>query len=199
MHGRGVEEQFGERALVTRIGNVQWAALPVEAILELFVVFSALEQRQHVIVRPAGIAKRGPVVVVPPVSSHIEHRIDRARAPKGLAARLISAAAIQAGLRYRLVRIVVDFGWHHRDEARRRMNQDALVPPAGFQQTDRNVRILRKARGQHAPGRTGADDNVVKFTMIHGVLPIGGLTVAFSETSAVPRNSFSDNRCARLP
>ena len=30
MQGRGLEEQFGERALVSRIGNVQWAALPVE-------------------------------------------------------------------------------------------------------------------------------------------------------------------------
>src|SRR6476660_7832623 len=79
MQGRGIEEQFGAWALVTRIGNVQWAALPVEAILELFVVFSALEQRQHLIVRPAGITKQGPVVVIPPVSSHIAHRIDAAR------------------------------------------------------------------------------------------------------------------------
>src|SRR5260370_10213101 len=105
MQGRGLEEQFGEWTLVTRIGYVQWAALPVESILELLVVFSALKQRQHVIIGPAGIAKRGPVVVIPLVSPHIKHRIDRARATKRLAARLISAAAIEAGLRPRFVRI----------------------------------------------------------------------------------------------
>src|SRR5260370_37129611 len=98
MQGRGLEEQFGEWTLVTRIGYVQWAALPVESILELLVVLSALKQRQHVVIGPAGIAKRGPVVVVPLVSPHIKHRIDRARATKGLAHRLKSPAALQTGL-----------------------------------------------------------------------------------------------------
>src|SRR4029450_13494700 len=97
------EQQFGAWALVTWIGNIQWAALPVEAIVELFVVFSALEQRQHLIVRPAGITKRGPVVVIPLVSSHIEHRIDGARCTESLAARLVAPTAIQARLRDRLV------------------------------------------------------------------------------------------------
>ena len=32
------------------LGHVQWAALPVKTVLELFVVLSALEQRQHLIV-----------------------------------------------------------------------------------------------------------------------------------------------------
>src|SRR6266404_5303093 len=199
MQGRGLEEQFCERTLVTRIGNVQWAALPMESILELLVIFSALKQRQHVVVTPAGIAERGPVVVVPLVSPHIKHRIDRARATKGLATRLISAAAIEAGLRHRLVRIVIDLGWHHRNDGRRRMNQDALVPPAGFQQTDRDLWILRKTRGQRTSGGTGADDNVVEFPMIHGLLPVRGLTVAFSDGSPDPRNSFSAKRCVRLP
>src|SRR6476620_6625314 len=122
MQGRGFEEQFRAWALVTRIGNVQWAALPVEDILELFVVFRSLEQRQHLIVRPAGITKRGPMVVIPLVSSHIEYRIDGARSTKSLATWLIAATAIQAGLRERLVCIVIDFGRHHCDDARRRMN-----------------------------------------------------------------------------
>src|SRR5258708_9795389 len=152
MQGRGIEEQFGAWALVTRIGNVQWAALPVEAILELFVVFSALEQRQHLIVRPAGITKRGPVVVVPLVSSHIEHRIDGARSTESLATWLIAATAIQAGLRHRLVAIVIDFGRHHRDDPRRRMNKNALVSPAGFQQTDGDAGAFCQPRRHYAPG-----------------------------------------------
>src|SRR6267142_914002 len=103
MQGRGLEEQFGERAFVTRIGYVQWATLPVESILELLVVFSALKQRQHVIIGPARIAKRGPVVVIPLVSPHIKHRIDRARSSESFPTWLITAAAIEAGLRHRLI------------------------------------------------------------------------------------------------
>src|ERR1019366_3638788 len=89
LHRRRVEEKLADIAIVTRIGHVQRAVLAVEIVLELFVIFSALKQRQHLIVGPAWIPERGPVVVVPLVAAYIEHRIDGAGTAQRLATWLI--------------------------------------------------------------------------------------------------------------
>ncbi|OQC17619.1 MAG: hypothetical protein BWX79_00283 [Alphaproteobacteria bacterium ADurb.Bin100] len=76
--GGGLQKQLVDGALVLLVGHVQRAALAMETVGELLVVFRALEQRQHLVVRPAGVAQRGPVVVVPAVAAHVEHGVDGA-------------------------------------------------------------------------------------------------------------------------
>ena len=169
----GLQKQLVHRALVLLIGHVQRAALAVKAVLELLVVFRAFEQRQHLVIRPAGVAQRSPVVVVPPVAAHVQHGVDGAGAAQRLAARLVAPATVEAGLGHGLVGVVVDLRRHHGHHAGRRVDQHALVGPAGLQQADGHVRVFAQAGGQHTAGRAGADDDVVKGLGVHVLSPVG--------------------------
>ncbi|KTT54467.1 hypothetical protein SB7C_12330, partial [Staphylococcus epidermidis] len=82
----------------------------------LGVVLRALELGQHVGVAPAGIAERSPVVVVGAMAADVDHGIDGRRAAEALAARLIADAAVQAFLRHRVERPVVELAREHQND-----------------------------------------------------------------------------------
>jgi len=56
------------------------------------------------------------LVVVAFVAADIHHGVDRGRAAEPLAARLITGPALEARLRYRVERPVVDLAGHHQDQ-----------------------------------------------------------------------------------
>ncbi len=172
--GGGVDEHLVEWAGVARITDVERAAAAVPAVVAVaqFVVLGLLEVWQHVVVGPAGVAQRAPVVVVPAVAAHIQHGVDGTAAAQRLAARLVAAAAVQAGLGYGLVGVVVDPGRHHGHQAGRRVDQHAAVGAARLQQAHRHVGVFRQAGRQHAAGRTSADDDVVKILLVHACLQL---------------------------
>src|SRR5206468_6458306 len=89
LHASG-EEGIAQARLVAELLYIQRpGGTVVVAFAELLVVLGTLEAGQHVGIAPAGIAERGPVVVVAAVAAHIEHRVDRAAAAQRLAARLV--------------------------------------------------------------------------------------------------------------
>ena len=49
------------------------------------------------------------------------------------------------------------------DEAGRDVDERVPVAPAGFDQQDLRVSVLGQPVGQHAAGRAGADDNVIRL------------------------------------
>ena len=75
------------------VAHVQRSAGAVVFAGAARVVLGALEVRENVGEAPAGVARVAPGVVVVPVPAHVNHVVDRARAPEHLAARPVHAAA----------------------------------------------------------------------------------------------------------
>ena len=100
---RGLQIDLPHRIVGARSRDMQRAALAVIFAVEFGIILRALEVGQHVGIGPAGVAERGPVVVIASVAADIDHGVDRGRAAEPLAARLIADAAVEARLaaRYR--------------------------------------------------------------------------------------------------
>ena len=103
------------------------------------------------------------MVIVRGLAAGINHRVDRRAAAEHAAPRLKTASTIELRLRNGLVarRIQPDRGG--RGETQRRVNEHALVAPARLEKADADVGIFRQAPRQHAPARSGADDDVVEL------------------------------------
>ncbi len=158
----GLDERARIHAGLHHVGHVERAARAVVlAVAPELVVLGLAEVRQNVGVAPAGVALRGPAVVVAAVAAHVHHPVDRARAAQRLAARLVADAAVHAGIRTRLERPVEDRVRQHDGQAGRALDHCAVVRRAGLEQAHVDVRILGQARGEHAAGRACADDDVV--------------------------------------
>src|SRR5215472_6882246 len=97
---RALQEHLAHRIVRLRTLDMQWAALAVIFAVKLGIVLRTLEVGQHVGVGPAGIAERGPLIVVGTVAAAVDHGVDRRGASEALAARLVADAAVQSLLRY---------------------------------------------------------------------------------------------------
>ena len=126
---------------------------------------------QHVVAAPARRALRLPGVVVQRAAAHVEHRVHRARAAEALAARDVQRAPVD--VRLGLGREVpVELGVELVGERGRDLDVGRAVPAAGLEQQHADRRVLGQAVGEHAAGRAGADDHVVK--PLHEVVPRSG-------------------------
>jgi hypothetical protein len=96
------------------------------------------------------------------MAAGVDHRVDRAAASQRLAAWLITAAAAQALLRDGLEPPVVDPPGNQQRDAQGHADQRVAIVPAGLEQAHGDRRILGQARGEHASGRPGADNDVVE-------------------------------------
>src|SRR5260221_7661667 len=62
---RGLDETMRRGIVAAKLGHVQRAAAAVKRVVNILVVLGAFEIGQHVFERPAFIAERRPMVVVP--------------------------------------------------------------------------------------------------------------------------------------
>src|SRR5215470_18880309 len=92
---RGLQEYSPYWIFRAQPVDVQRSLLAVIVAVEIGVVFRALEIGQHVGERPAGVAERGPVVVVPAVAADIDHGVDRRRSAEPFSTRLITDPPVQ--------------------------------------------------------------------------------------------------------
>ncbi len=173
-----------------QIHHIERAVGTVEGVGTALVVFRAFEVRQHVVIGPAGVALRRPVVVVIAVAAGVNHGVHRTGAAQHLAAWLVTTAAIQTGLRHGIklpvgLPILGDQG-----QPGRAVDQHAAVGGAGFQQRHHDGRVLAQPCRQHAAGRACADDDVVKHMGLLGTL-VDHLVVG-------PRAYVTANSGARL-
>ena len=74
---RGVDKGFGDRVFFD-VGNAERAAGAVEFVAAADLVLGALEIRQHVVERPAGVAELAPMVEILGLAADIDHAVDRA-------------------------------------------------------------------------------------------------------------------------
>ena len=150
---RGLQIDLPHRIVGTQSRDMERAALAVIFAVEFGIVLRALEVGQHVGIGPAGVAERGPVVVIAAVAADIDHGVDRGRAAEPLAARLIADAPVEACLRHGIERPVVDLAGDHQDHRARRGDHPIVVLAAGLQQRHRRFGILGKpARDRAAAG-----------------------------------------------
>ena len=159
-----------ERMIETAGGHVQRTLAAVVGVRALFVGLRLAEVRQQVAIVPAGQALLGPAVVVARVAAHVGHAVDRARSADHAAARLIDRAAVHEGLGLRAVGPVVALALQRFGQSRRHMDHpghQAAVGTAGLQQQDGDLGVFAQPGGQHAAGRTGADDDVVVGLLGH--------------------------------
>jgi hypothetical protein len=147
---------------------MQRATVAVEfAVGEAVAVFCPLEQWQKVGKAPAGVALCRPTVVVLAVAAGVDLRVDRAGAAQDFAARLEALAASQSFLRCgEVMPAVHQAKGQHDGKTQRCPHEHRMVRSTRFQHADGRVGVFCQARSQCAPGRTTADDDVVKLLHI---------------------------------
>ncbi len=160
----GGHERLADRVAEFQLGDVEVAVNAVERALAAgLVVFTTLEQRQHVFIAPAGVTQRLPVVVIPGVATGVAHGVHRRGAAQGLAAGNIDFTVIKGFLRYRVIAPVAGVGAHQPDDPGGDANKQAVVRGARFQQTNTGIGVLGQPVGQDATGGAGAHDHIIKL------------------------------------
>ena len=159
---RGLQVDIPDRIVGSQPRDMERAALAVILAVEFGIVLRALEVGQHIGIGPAGVAKRCPLIVIAAVAADVDHRIDRRRAAESLAARLIADASIEAGLRHRIERPVVDLAADHQDHRARRGHDPVVVLAAGFEQRHRRPGILGKAARHRAAAGAAANHHKIE-------------------------------------
>jgi len=160
---RGGHEHLGERMAEAVVGHVERAAAAVVAVLHPLVVLGLPEVRQYVLVAPALVAARGPVVVVRGVTPDVDHVVDRAGPAERPPPRPREAPQVAVRLGHRAVAPVVRAV---RQEAHHRGGVDERrgVGAARLEQQHGDGRIGGEPIGEDAAGGASADDHVV----VHG-------------------------------
>ena len=127
------------------------------------VALGLLEIGQQRFVSPTRIAGAFPAIETELVAANEGHRVDRARSAVRLAARKRDAAVLQPRLGLRGIAPVEFRSDQRRPLARRRDRGIVVRRAARFEQQHAHGRIRRQTIGQHAAGRSGADDDEVEF------------------------------------
>ena len=158
----GLDERMRQRVAVAKVGHVQWAIAPVPGVGAALVVLAALEAGQHRVPIPAVGALRGPLVVVAGNAAGVAHRVDRTRPAQHLAQRPPQRAVIELRLGGGGVVPVDALLADQLGQPGGHVDERVPIARAGFQQQHLDGRVFRQAVGEHAAGRTGADDDVVE-------------------------------------
>ena len=159
---RGLQIDLAHRIVGAQSGDMERTALAVICAVELGIIFGPLEVGQHIGIGPANVAERGPVVVIAAMAADVDHRVDRGTSAEALAARLITDAAVEAGLRHGIERPVVDLAGDHQDHRTRRGDDPVVVLAAGFQECHRGLGILRQPACDRAAARAPAHHHEIE-------------------------------------
>src|SRR5215467_14703901 len=156
----GVDERGRDRVEIPGALDMDRAAGAAELARPVLPVLRLLEQGQHRVEIPAGIAGLRPAVVVGPVTAGPDHRVDAARSAQHLAERQGDGAA--SDVRARLITVgpvvagtdVLHPLWRVREAG-------ALAWSARFEQENGGVTTIHQAARDYATRRPGAHDHVV--------------------------------------
>src|SRR6185312_14144459 len=156
-------EGLAQRIPPVHRGDGEVTVAAAEGILALAdTPFEPLEVRQNVRIAPAAIAHLRPGIEILALAAIIDMAVDGRRAAKRLAAWRIDAAAAGIGTGLLLVGPVDALHVESLDEARRQMDVGMPVARARFEHADRGICILTQSVGEHAAGRTGANDHIIE-------------------------------------
>ena len=159
------DEGFAERMEPVDVGDGEGAVAAAEGRVRLAVAeppLHALEVGEHVGVAPAAVAELRPGVEVHALAAIVDVAVDGAGAAERLAARGEDAPPAGPFARLHAVEPVHTPVVEGLDEAGRQVDEGMPVAGPGFEHKHGRGSVLAQAVGQHAAGRTGADDHVVE-------------------------------------
>src|SRR5687768_7037259 len=93
-----VDECIDQQVPVCNIGHFQRSVAAVKKTGPALVALVANEVRQHIVVAPADIAERPPLVIVLTLPADVDESIDGTRSAQRLSARPINAASVHTRL-----------------------------------------------------------------------------------------------------
>ena len=175
---RGVPGVVGAQLLHPHRAAV--AVVGVAILIEGLVVLTLFEVGQHVVPAPAGVARRGPAVVVQRVAAHIHQHVERRAPAQAAPQRVVRHAPAQPRLRHSIEAPVVGAGLgavQQRAQGRVAAGQPLALARPGFEQQHAVARVFRQARGDGAARRAGADDDEIHvhgFSCFHSCLRLMG-------------------------
>ena len=148
----GGDKGIVQFVLRAQIGDIERAAGAVMRVGAALLIFGPAEIRQHVVIRPAGIAELAPQIEILLLPADVDQPVDRAGAAEHLAARPDHASPAQFGERLGLelpgdlgvVDVAVETG--------RDVDPRVAVLAAGLEQQHTRPPIRAEPVGQHAPG-----------------------------------------------
>jgi hypothetical protein len=159
---RGGDPRVAYGPLQAHVRHVQRALIAVIRVRAALLPLGPLEQRQHLVPAPAGIAHLRPAVVILRLPAHVEQPVERRRPAQHLAARPVERAPVQPRIGFGTVAPVDARVVHRLEVADRDVDPRVPVAPARFHQDDRDPGIRREAIRQHAPRGPGPDDDIIR-------------------------------------
>ena len=164
---RALDESLAQGIAPIEVGDRQLALVAAKGLVHGVghvgdALFGAAEVGKHVGITPAAVAALCPAIEVEPLAAIVDVTVDRTRTAQRLAARRRDAPATGpfAGLgAVEPVHARIDQRVH---EAGRDMDEGMPIRRPGFQDADRDARVLAQPVGQHAAGRAGAHDHIVE-------------------------------------
>ena len=160
----GAQVGLAQRMHIARhIADVQRTTRAAHRVRAMRAVFHGPEIGQHVLPRPTRIAQRGPVVEIARLPAHEHHRVDAAGAAQHLAARPITLPPGQRRVGLGAVHPVDGRVVERLAVTDRRLEPEALVAAAGFQQQHGMAARRREPIGQHTAGGSGTHHNEIKL------------------------------------
>src|SRR5690625_186422 len=159
----GLKERIGH--LAGR--DVLWTLAAAVVVGTQFMVLRPAEIGQAVGITPALKAGLTPTVVVPRVTPHVGHTVDRGRAAEHTPARAVDRAAVQEGFRLALVEPVELVVRQRIAECGGHVGEDRAIFRPGIKDQYPHIRILGQAIRQDAAGRAGANDDVIVLLFGH--------------------------------
>jgi hypothetical protein len=153
----GLEEGVRRRVRIALIFDPQRPAAPVNAGRAPPAALGPPEREQRVFAAPPLDA---PAVIIRRVAPDPHHRVHRRTAPQHATARPEEAAPPQPGLRHGGVGPVA-LGLEQLGERGGDAHVELAIVRPRLEQEHARAAVGAQAVGQHAPGRAGADDDVV--------------------------------------
>ena len=163
----GLDKGAVERVLhVVAVAGGETTLVAAVGIATVDAVLAPFEVRQHVLVAPAGGAQFFPFLEVAGATAHVYQTVDRGRAAQHLAARLVQAAALEAGLFLGMKAPVVALHVHGNGEGGGHLDKDGVVAAAVFQHTHRMVTAFAEPVGERGAGGAGTDDHIIELGVV---------------------------------
>ncbi len=187
--GPGRDQRLDQLVLRADVGHPQRAVGAVPLARAAHVVLEPAEVREHVGVRPARVAERGPAVVVVAMAANVDEPVDRARPAQRAAARPVDLATVHPGIGVRLEHPVVDRMEHRLGIPDRHVDPRVAVARARLEEQHRAAGVLGQPVGEHAAGGAAADDDGVPGRVGHreGARCVAGVKAAGAATLWPPR------------
>ncbi len=192
-YARGLDDRVGD--LVAWVGDrdVQRASASSHLRGAELVILDEAEDGQHGVPAPAGVPRLHQGVIVGGRAPVVDHPVDHAGAADHLASDPGVESLVRPDRLGRVLAGIVRAG-HGVNEAFRHPQHRMPAPSASLQKQDRRRRVRGQPVRQHAPGGSGADDDVVEI-LVHAASRCSGgpVPVLHSGPSgySAERSSFS--------